>query len=84
MNETTDIRNKEITIKVKADQDCQDAIDGYMKRHGFKKQVWTDGKDLKHFYYYSEEYPQVLMGCRNFSFIDEKVSYAGKVTFSLH
>jgi hypothetical protein len=63
----TDIRNREITIKVKLTETATDAIDRYMKRNGFVRYDWIDGMGLKHICYGNNEYRELWRGAMMFS-----------------
>lgn len=58
----TDIRNREIKVKVKATECASDAIDRYMKRKGFQMCYWYDGRDLPHTTYSNGEYGELWLG----------------------
>ncbi len=51
MNKTSDIRNRKLSIKVRQDESCLDAIARYMKRNGYTVDRWTDGKGIPHLYF---------------------------------
>jgi hypothetical protein len=63
---TTDIRDKDIILKVGLDECSDAAIDRYMARKGFKVELFTDGKGLEHKYYYSSDYYRLWVGCHNY------------------
>ena len=69
-------RNTEITIKMKKDEDSEDAITRYMKKNGYTFGKWTDGKGLEHRYYTGPEYSELWISTKNVN--------GNKVTFELN
>jgi hypothetical protein len=66
MENTTDIRNKEIKIKVKADECAMDAIKRYMKRNGFTH-YQENRRDLTFDKFYSNEYSEIWVAGQSFN-----------------
>jgi len=55
----TDIRHREIKIKIREGECAIDTIKRYMKRKGFTHFVKTTMGNLKHDMYYSDDYYEI-------------------------
>lgn len=72
---------KEITVTVSADEENFDAITRYMRKIGYERQDWIDGRDLPHTEFYSPKKNRVAKIATYTATLNADMS--GTVTFSL-
>lgn len=71
-----DIRNKEITIKVKADEDTITAVTRYMKKKGFTHFMKTAKSGMLEMdAFYSDDYSELWIGCSNYNESTSKITF---------